>query len=445
MTKQRSRPLLLAYYGDDFTGSTDVLEALASAGIPTTLFMSPPSRQTLAHFPQLRAFGVAGNSRTMSPARMHKTLPAIFRALRASRARLVHYKICSTFDSSPRIGSIGAAIDIASTIFKPAFIPIIVGAPVLGRYVIFGNLFARSGLDSEPYRLDRHPTMARHPVTPMDEADLRALLGRQTSKPIRLVDILELEEGITTGDFNRANRKGPAGAVIFDTVNEWHLRKAGELIWRATASGRTLFSASSSGLEYALLAHWRAKGLLKRNSRTAASRVDRAVVVSASCSPVTARQMEWALANGWRDVPLDTATLLNGDTSKVLTACIRQLNRGRSVILHTARGPDDPRIARARGSLATGDALGRALGELLAGVLKSTGLRRAGVTGGDSSFHVATALKIQSLDYVAPVAPGSPLCRVRAPGSPAHDIEFVFKGGQVGKTEFFGTLLRGRP
>ena len=31
--------LLISYYGDDFTGSTDVMEALASNGIPTVLFL----------------------------------------------------------------------------------------------------------------------------------------------------------------------------------------------------------------------------------------------------------------------------------------------------------------------------------------------------------------------------------------------------------------------
>ncbi len=35
------RPLV-SYYGDDFTGSTDVMEALASNGIATVLFLDVP-------------------------------------------------------------------------------------------------------------------------------------------------------------------------------------------------------------------------------------------------------------------------------------------------------------------------------------------------------------------------------------------------------------------
>ena len=66
----------------------------------------------------------------------------------------------------------------------------IVGAPRLKRYQMFGNLFA--AVDGVGYRLDRHPTMSRHPVTPMDEADLRVHLAAQTARRIELVDMLQL-------------------------------------------------------------------------------------------------------------------------------------------------------------------------------------------------------------------------------------------------------------
>ena len=36
---KKAHPLLLAYYGDDFTGSTDALEFLTLAGIKTVLFL----------------------------------------------------------------------------------------------------------------------------------------------------------------------------------------------------------------------------------------------------------------------------------------------------------------------------------------------------------------------------------------------------------------------
>ena len=40
--------LRLAFYGDDFTGSTDALEVLAFAGLRCALFLAVPSQGTVA-------------------------------------------------------------------------------------------------------------------------------------------------------------------------------------------------------------------------------------------------------------------------------------------------------------------------------------------------------------------------------------------------------------
>ena len=45
--------LLLTYYGDDFTGSTDALEQLTLAGIRTALFIHPPTTEQLKAYPNL--------------------------------------------------------------------------------------------------------------------------------------------------------------------------------------------------------------------------------------------------------------------------------------------------------------------------------------------------------------------------------------------------------
>jgi uncharacterized protein YgbK (DUF1537 family) len=37
--------LLLAYYGDDFTGSTDAMEVMSAAGLSTVLFCARPMRR----------------------------------------------------------------------------------------------------------------------------------------------------------------------------------------------------------------------------------------------------------------------------------------------------------------------------------------------------------------------------------------------------------------
>jgi 3-oxoisoapionate kinase len=452
--------LLLSFYGDDFTGSTDVAESLVRAGLRTVLFLEPPTRDRLRSFDGLRAFGVAGTGRTMSPARMNRELPPLFRALRDSGARLVHYKICSTFDSSPQIGSIGRAIELGRRTFRSSFVPLVVGAPVLGRYCVFGNLFARSGLDTEPHRLDRHPTMRQHPTTPMDEADLRLHLARQTKIPIRLVDVLELDSiASATRASQRCGQNGDI--VLFDVLHPNHLPVIGRLLWCQARARRPLFVVGSSGVEYALTAAWRADGDLGPPPPPPKARPARQLLVlSGSCSPVTERQVRAAFDDGFVNRPLDVLGLVSPKTAATTIArTVREtgvhLAAGRSVILHTCLGPNDRRINRVLGRLEslghtrsgmrgeTAGLLGNAMGTLLEQLVVAYPLPRVCVTGGDTSSYVARALGIVALEPVAPVAPGGPLCRIHAPGRPAHGLEIVFKGGQVGRTGFFRTLLRG--
>lgn len=435
-------PLLLAYYGDDFTGSTDVLEAIAHAGIRTRLFLEPPAPGQLGRFPDLQAFGIAGGSRMFSPEEMTERLPSAFHALHASGAPLLHYKICSTFDSSPTVGSIGKAIELGREVFGKHPTPLVVGAPTLGRYLVFGNLFARSGLDTEPFRLDRHPTMQRHPVTPMHESDLRLILAEQTSLPVHLITVLQLSSALP--DFG----PGTPPVVLFDTVESRDLMQVGEHVLGLAATHQPLFCVGSSGLEYALLAAWRERGELPAPPPApTASQPTQILVVSGSCSPVTERQLDHALQNGYVEAPLNLdrfrdPTTESAERSRLLNEIRREAQAGNSPVVATRRGSSAPQIVL-NGTTRTD--FTRRMCQLLAEVvdtwLQTVDSRRVAVCGGDTSTEVARALGIESLEYLMPVAPGSPLCRVCAPGRPADGCEFVFKGGQVGRDGLFTDLF----
>jgi uncharacterized protein YgbK (DUF1537 family) len=43
------------------------------------------------------------------------------------------------------------------------------------------------------------------------------------------------------------------------------------------------------------------------------------------------------------------------------------------------------------------------------------------------------------------MAPGSPLCRVSAANGVIDGAEITFKGGQVGRDDFFTSVLKGKP
>lgn len=226
--------LLLSFYGDDFTGSTDAMEALTIRGVPTVLFTDAPSPASLARFPDCRAAGVAGISRSQTPDWMSANLPPMFRSLKTLNAPVFHYKVCSTFDSAPHVGSIGRAIELARDVFGSASVPIVVGAPALKRYLVFGNLFATA--DGATHRIDRHPTMSKHPVTPMDEGDLRRHLARQTSLPVGLVDLLAVRAGRGREEFQRLRASG-VPLIFIDTLDEASMLEAGRIVWEDRESG----------------------------------------------------------------------------------------------------------------------------------------------------------------------------------------------------------------
>ncbi len=456
--------LLVCYYGDDFTGSTDALESLTASGVRTALFTRPPDEAGFARYPGLRAVGVAGLTRSMPPDRMEAELVPAFERLKGLRAPFVHYKVCSTFDSSPTIGSIGRVIDVAARLFDAPFIPLVVGAPALGRYCAFGNLFACAGADPEPFRLDRHPSMSRHPVTPADESDLRVHLSRQTDKRIALFDILKLslpaEEARAA--LEATLESGP-DVVLFDVLLEAELARIGDLLAPFGTAERPLFLVGSSGVGAALAAHWAKEGVATPVGEfPRPDPVEPLLVASGSCSPVTERQIRAALEIGFLDVGLDTVALArdDGDDAPVRSAeaaVVERLSAGRSVVLHSARGESDPRIAETARALAGRGLVdvaaktfgprvfGTALGRIARAAVEQCGLRRLGIAGGDTSGFLAGALGIEAIEMIAPIAPGAPLCRAHAPGSAADGLEVNFKGGQVGRPDYFAVLRRGHP
>ena len=456
--------LLMAYYGDDFTGSTDALEFLTRAGVKTVLFIEPPSPAQLARYKGLQAIGVAGMTRSMSPAQMESVLQPAFTALKAIGARHVHYKVCSTFDSSPTVGSIGKAIDTAAPIFGAAFIPLLVAAPVLGRYCAFGNLFARMGIGStgQIFRLDRHPSMSKHPTTPADEADLRLHLARQTQKRIGLLDMLHVDADVDTVAVKLGSIiDDGAEIVLFDAVYQHQLQNIGRMI-DVYADGKTLFSVGSSGIEMALGAYWNSVGALQtKDNWPLPGKAASLLVLSGSCSPVTSGQIDWAIQNGFAAIAMDTVALANHQSATLLNDYIHRatafINEGKSVIIHTNHGADDPRrsateavlaakgLNKAKISAETSRLYGTALGAIARAVAEQTSIKRILIAGGDTSSYAARAMGVEAVEMIAPLAPGAPLCKAFAPNSAVDGLELNFKGGQVGAAHYFGMVLQGNP
>ncbi|WP_319533124.1 four-carbon acid sugar kinase family protein [uncultured Cohaesibacter sp.] len=445
--------LLLSYYGDDFTGSTDALESVTMAGIPAMLFLEPPTKEDLAAFPHLRAVGVAGTSRSQSPVWMDTELRPILQKLKELGAPLCHYKTCSTFDSSPEIGNIGKAIEIGQDIFD-APVPVVVGVTRLRRYVVFSTLFAAAsvGGESEAFRIDRHPTMSRHPSTPMNEADLRLHLARQTSRRIGSFDFRRMLKEDASEAF--ALECSGNDLVILDTFDDATTFKAGQLLHERSLAQPT-FVVGSSGVEYALNDYLKDQGILPITAPPGpCGPVDRIVAICGSCSPTTDRQIAWAEERGFHVEAVDTVALVETgqEAEQALVEKLAALTSEHTgVLLHTARGPDDPKIAQTvaaleRRGLSGADSspiMGGSLGRVLRQVVGQTGLKRVVLAGGDSSSHAMSAMHVKSLEVAGPLVVGAPLCRIHSDDDTIDGLQVALKGGQVGADDFFERAMRG--
>jgi 3-oxoisoapionate kinase len=429
------------------------MEVLAFAGLPTVLFLDPPSPTRLEAFQAYRGIGIAGTARARAPAWMDEHLPPVFHLLVQTGAPVLHYKVCSTFDSSPGIGSIGHAADLAIELLHPSWTPMVVADPGMGRYQAFGHLFAMAG--GVGYRLDRHPTMSRHPTTPMDEADLNRHIGRQTHRRTGLVDFVAMKRGEGARQLQQALADG-ADIVSIDVLDHDTLVEAGRLIWEL--GGDRIFGVGSQGFEATLVAWWQHNGLLPVAQAPphpgAASRI---ACVSGSVSPVTAGQITHALAHGFEGIRLDVtraadAAAWQAELNRAAARALTALSNGRDPLVFTATGPDDPAVAALAeathtAGLALADVnerIGSGLGSVLNTLIRQGRLTRAVISGGDTSGRAAAMLGIDALTAIAPLDPGSPLCRAHAPVDGLEGLEIVLKGGQVGRPDFLTAVRQGR-
>jgi 3-oxoisoapionate kinase len=231
--------LRVAFYGDDFTGSTDTLATLTGAGLRSILFLGVPTDDELAAAGPLDALGIAGAARSMTPAAMREELEPVGAFFASLRVPVIHYKTCSTFDSAPHVGSIGVAVDVLRRVVPNALVPIVGGQPNLGRYCVFGNLFAAAEAGGAIVRIDRHPTMSVHPVTPMREADLREHLAAQGLARVVNVDYTTYDRAEEWQDASLDGiADGRPGAVLFDVGHATHLPAVGRIVWQRSAPAR---------------------------------------------------------------------------------------------------------------------------------------------------------------------------------------------------------------
>jgi uncharacterized protein YgbK (DUF1537 family) len=114
------------------------------------------------------------------------------------------------------------------------------------------------------------------------------------------------------------------------------------------------------------------------------------------------------------------------EATRVAKEADAAIRSGRSVVIDSG---GDSLLDRA--------VLDEALARTTRRVVDRTRPSRLLIAGGDTSSAVAEHLRIESLEMVARLVRGAPVCRIHAPGQACDGLEVIFKGGQVGAADLF--------
>ena len=410
--------MVLGAIADDVTGGTDLASVLRREGLTVVQTLD-----TLAMPAGADAVVVSLKIRTADPAVARSSAGAAAEALRSAGARQIYFKYCSTFDSTDA-GNIGPVIDELLARLQATFAIACPAYPALGRTVYAGHLFVGTQLLSDS-------SMRHHPLTPMTDANLVRVLGRQTPSRVGLVELGTVEAGPRAVASRFADLAGGGYRVaIVDAVFDRHL----EVVAEASAGLRLITGGAALGGALA-----RVNDSPREPGENEGELSIRAPVamLSGSCSAPTLSQVEHA-AGVMPTHEIDPMKIAeNPDELPRLIAWACDRIAGGSVLLYSSGGPGKVQAVQQRLGHASAAALvERAFGSL-AVALAERGVRTFVVAGGETSGAVLQALRIRALSFGDELDPGVPwTCSLDPPG-----FVFALKSGNFGTREFFVKAL----
>ena len=161
--------MLLGCIGDDFTGSSDLANTLAKAGMRTVQYSGVPTGPVAD---DVQAGVVALKSRSIDPKEAVRLSLEALTWLKAQGCQQFFFKYCSTFDSTAE-GNIGPVADALADALNAHKVIVCPAFPGTGRSIYQGYLFVNDVLLNES-------GMENHPLTPMKDANLRRLMAAQS-------------------------------------------------------------------------------------------------------------------------------------------------------------------------------------------------------------------------------------------------------------------------
>lgn len=410
--------MLLGAIADDLTGATDLALTLSRNGMKTLQVVGVPAPD--ADFGNADAVVVALKSRTIPAAEAVAQSLAAARILVERGAAQLYFKYCSTFDSTDR-GNIGPVIDAlldllgeSRSVACPAF-------PENARTLYKGHLFVGDVPLSES-------PMKDHPLTPMRDSNLVRVLGRQTARPVGLVPLEAVHQGV--GPLREA-LAAQGGIAVVDAITDEDLR----VIGAALADMRLV--TGGSALARGLPQNFRARGLLPAVQAEAAFAAPEGagIFLAGSCSAATRRQVADAQARGVAALKVDPLAIVEGrqTAAQALDFIAAHAGDAYPPLLYSSADPDEVRAAQERlGQGEAGEIVERFLAAI-AQALRQRGYRRFIVAGGETSGAVVQALGATTVAIGPEIDPGVPWVLTQGPDA----LCLALKSGNFGSDDFF--------
>lgn len=410
--------LRLGCIADDLTGATDVALMLQSAGMRTIQVIGVPEGVA----PQgADAVVVALKSRTAPAAQAVAQSVAALAWLRAQGAGQILFKYCSTFDSTDA-GNIGPVADALLDALGASFTVACPAFPTNKRTIYLGHLFVGEQLLSDS-------PMKDHPLTPMRDANLVRVLGRQTKRKVGLVALATVRQGAAAmqAAFAKLMDAGHAYAVV-DAVADEDLLALG-----AACKGLPLLTGGS-GIAMGLPENF---GIRPSAPAPLPAVGGYAAVLSGSCSAQSNAQVaHWMKARaGFRIDPLQLAA--GEDLAAAALAWSGPLLAAGPVLVYATADPAAVQKAQSRlGAQRAGQLVEQCLARIAQGLVER-GVRRLVVAGGETSGAVVNALGVGALRIGPQIDPGVPW--TVSTGEPR--LALALKSGNFGALDFFDKAL----
>jgi uncharacterized protein YgbK (DUF1537 family) len=415
--------LALGVIADDYTGASDLANALATNGLRVVQTIGVPP-ESLA-LPDVDAVVVALKSRSIAAAEAVRQSLEADHWLRARGAAHVLFKICSTFDSTDA-GNIGPVSDALRDAAGGGITLVNPGFPGAGRRVFQGHLFVHD----QP--LNESP-LKDHPLNPMHDANLVRVLARQSRAPVGLVPLQVVEQGADA--VRAALAKLPEGAAIVDAVNDQHFEILGQV-----ALDRPI-STGASGLGIGLARALRRLDIVAEHAAESgvATAGRFSAILAGSCSKATLEQITVA-EQSMPVLRLDVEKLLaGGDEAKAALAWARDRLGDGPVLIASSNTPAEVAALQTRhGGTSVGEKIEASLAAIAEGLVEA-GVGRLVVAGGETSGAVVNRLGLQGFLIGAEIAPGVPALRVI--GRAHEGLGIALKSGNFGGPDFFARAL----